>query len=511
MSVSHMSNTKTIAKNTIFLYIRMLIMMMVSLYTTRIVLQALGIDDYGIYNVVGGIVVFFSFINSGLAGATKRYILAELAVGDIESQKRVFTLSINAHLLIIMIVLLLGETLGLWLLYNAVNVPPERMNTAAVVYQASLVTAVIGILQSPFSSLIISFEKMSIFAFFSIFDVLLKLGVVFLVQIIDGDKLLWYALLLVFIALFDFGIYFIYCRSRFEMCRYVKVKDNDTFFSILSYVGWTVFGSGANVLSKQGVNLLVNNFFSVAINAAMGVSNTIVGAASQLVSNLQVAFAPQITKNYIAKDYNPLIRLVSQSSRYTSFLILIILIPISIIISDLLQLWLGSYPRYSEEFCILTLICVYIEAVSMPLITVITAESKIRKYQLFIASLYVLCFILSWIVLLCGASAYSVMLVRASVDVAMVIVRLLFTKKKVGVFSISKWCKEVYGKTIIIAFLCAPLYFLNLIININNTFLRFVTVGSICVLWVAAIIYILGLNKREKNLIVSKTKTIIKY
>lgn len=505
MTMSNPNNIR-IAKNAIYMYVRMLVMMLVSLYTTRIVLKTLGIDDYGIYNVVGGIVVFFSFINSGLAGATKRYILAELAVGNLLSQRKVFSLAINVHLLIVAIIIIAGETIGLWILYHAMNIPENRIHAASVVYQASLFTAIIGILQSPFSSVIISYERMSVYAYFSILDVLLKLGIVFLIQAIDDDKLIWYSVLLGLIAVFDIIMYIIYCRFHFEACRYVKTKDNEIFFSILHYVGWTVFGSGANVLSKQGVSILLNNFFTVAVNAAMGICNMIVNAASQFVSNLQVAFAPQLTKNYISKDYPTLMELVFRSSRYTSFLLLIILIPVFFVISDLLEIWLETYPKYTEEFCILTLVCVYVEAVSMPLTTVITAEKNIRNYQLYISSLYLLCFVLCWCVLLYGVLPYVVLIVRLVVDLIMVSVRLWFIKKKVSIFATRKWCFESYAKPFMMLFLAFPLFPVLNCFEIEQTLLRFLIFSIVSLIWIVFTIYLVGFTEDERSFVLKKLR-----
>lgn len=486
----------------------MLVMMLVSLYTTRVVLNTLGIDDYGIYNVVGGVVVFFSFINSGLAGATKRYILAELAVGDIKSQRKVYSLAINAHLLIIALVLIAGETIGLWIFNNTLNIPESRLFAAKIVFHASIITAILGIILSPFSSVIIAYERMSVYAYLSIFEVLLKLGIVFLIQVIGGDKLILYAILICVLGVLNLFIYYIYCRKQFEICRYVKTKDKTTFFSILQYVGWTIFGSGANILSRQGVNILINNFFTVAVNAAMGICNMIVNAASQFVNNLQVAFAPQLTKNYISKDYSSLISLLFKSSRYTSYLILMILIPISFVISDLLKIWLGDYPEYTEEFCILTLICVYIEAVSMPMTTVITSDKKIQNYHLIVSAFYLLNFVLCWVVLLLGSLPYYVLIVRAVVDLGLVAVRLWLTKRKVEVFSITSWIKEVYIKSIVFAMLSMPLFVLYQCITIESTMLRFVIKGGSSFAWIVTTIFFMGLQFNEKSFVHEKIKSI---
>lgn len=488
----------------------MLVIMIVSLYTTRVVLQALGIDDYGIYNVVGSIVVFFSFINAGLAGATKRYVLAELAVGDLKTQRKVYTLAIKAHLLIVGIVLLAGETIGLWMLYNAMNIPAERMHAASIVYQMSLFTAIVSILQSPFSSVIISYEKMSAYAFLSIFEVLVKLGIVFMIQYLLLDKLIMYSILLFCLSLITISLYYGYCRKKFEMCRIVKTGDKETFNSILKYVGWTVFGTGSNVLSKQGVTLLVNNFFNVAVNAAMGVSNMVINAASQFVSNLQIAFAPQLTRNYISKNFEDLELLVFRSSRYTSFLILIILIPLFFVISDMLAIWLGDYPQYTEEFCLLTLVSIYLEAISLPLTTVVTADKNIGKYQVAMSMAYILNFAISWIILLFFKIPYLVVVVRVVVDMFIVTLRMLFIKIKVRNFPILKWIITVIGNTLVISIVCLPLIPLSKLFSSQDIWTRFIVLSSICLIWVTLAIWLIGMSPNEKFFVIKRIKSVIR-
>ena len=505
MGVSISDNSKRIARNAIYMYIRMMVVILVSLYTTRVVLKTLGIDDYGIYNVVGGIVVLFAFINQGLAGATKRYVMAELAVGDLFSQRKIYSIAINAHILISIIIFLIGETIGLYILYNLMNIPLGRMFAASIVYQVSLFTSILTILQSPFSSIVISHERMSVYAYISIIDVLLKLGIVFLVQIIEKDKLVTYSILMMLINILNIFFYFGYCHNKFEMCRYnIKVKDNSAFKSLFEYVGWTIFGTGANVLSRQGTSILVNNFFSVAVNSAMGISNTIVHTASQFVNNFQVAFGPQITKNYISQNYIELNRLVIRSCRYSSLLILLILIPVSIVISDLLNIWLGEYPPYTEEFCILTLICVYFESISSPLIGVITSDKKIGHYQSIISIAYLLSLLLCWLVLLLGTPPYYVVIVRLVIDFLLIAVRLIMIKKKVYNFDILNWCKTIFMKSLQILTICLPLFGLSKLLILNNPLSRLLIFGGIGVIWVFVLIWLIGLTSKEKQFAKSK-------
>lgn len=505
MDVSISDNSKRIARNAIFMYIRMLVVILVSLYTTRVVLKTLGIDDYGIYNVVGGIVILFAFINQGLAGATKRYVMAELAVGDLFSQRKIYSIAINAHILISIIIFLIGESIGLYILYNLMNIPPDRMFAASILYQVSLFTSILTILQSPFSSVVISHEKMSVYAYISIIDVLLKLGIVFLVQIIEKDKLITYSILMMLISILNIFFYFGYCHHKFEMCRYdIKIKDNSAFKSLFEYVGWTIFGTGANVLSRQGTSILVNNFFSVAVNSAMGISNTIVHTASQFVNNFQIAFGPQITKNYISQNYIELNRLVLRSCRYSSLLILLILIPVSIVISDLLNIWLGEYPPYTEEFCVLTLVCVYFESISSPLTGVITSDKKIGRYQSIISIAYLLSLLFCWLVLLIGTPPYYVVIVRLIIDFLLIAIRLIMIKKKVYSFDISNWCKIIFLKSFQIIVICLPLYGISKILILHNPLSRLLIYGGIGVIWVLGLIWIIGLTSKEKQFAASK-------
>lgn len=506
-----MSNTKTIAKNTIFLYIRMLVLMLVSLYTTRVLLMALGIDDYGIFNVVGGLIVMITFIKEGLTGAGRRYIMAELATGDVKSQQLMYTNVVISHLILCGIILLFGETIGLWFFSNYLNIPDGRFNAAMWVYQLSLASSLVMIMLSPFNAVIVSEEKMSAYAYFSIIDAVLKLVIVWVVMAVNTDKLIVYAFLVVGVNIVDYLMYYVYCRRKFEMCRIVGINGTTQLKELFGYMGWTVFGLGANVTSRQGVTMLVNIYFNVAVNAAIGISNMIISAAQQFVSNFQMAFAPQLTKNYIARNYDEVNSLVSRASRYSSFLVLVMLIPISVVISELLEIWLGEYPQYTEEFCIMTLICIYFDAMSNPLTTVITADKNIKVYQVFIASVYLIDFLISWCVLVMGALPYYVIVVRGLLSIVGMLVRLKMIKQKVIGFSVRRWLKAIIGRGIIIVALSLPLLLLNHI-NIfdSNIWLRFIVMGTISLIWVGSVIWLMGLTKNERKFMKNKFILVVK-
>ena len=505
------SNNIKIAKNTLFLYIRMLVLMLVSLYTTRVLLNALGIDDYGIFNVVGGLIVMITFISQGLTGAGRRYLMAELAIGDVKSQQVMYTNVVISHLIICGVILLIGETIGLWFFGHHLNIPDGRFNAAMWVYQLSLASSLVMIMLSPFNAVIVSEEKMSAYAYFSIVDAVLKLAIVWIVMAAKADKLIVYAFLLMGVHVVDYLMYYIYCRRKFKMCKLVRIDGTEQLRGLFGYMGWTVFGLGAHVTSRQGVTMLVNIYFNVAVNAAIGISNMIIGAAQQFVSNFQMAFAPQLTKNYISGNYEAVNSLVSRASRYSSFLVLVMLIPISVVISELLEIWLGEYPQYTEEFCILTLICIYFDAMSIPLTTVITADKNIKKYQVFIACVYLMDFLISWSVLVIGALPYCVIVVRGLLSIASMVFRLWMMKQRVDGFSSGRWLKSIIGRGMVIVALCMPLVLLNHINLIgSNIWLKFVAMGAISLIWVGSVIWLMGLTKHEREFMKNKFILVVK-
>lgn len=505
------TDNRKIAKNAVFLYIRMLLLMLVSLYTTRVLLKVLGIDDYGIFNVVGGLIVMVSFLSAGLTGACRRFILAEISIGDLNSQRSNYTYVIIAHIILCSIVLLLGETIGLWFFSNYLNIPEARHDAAIWIYHLSLFSCLVNIMLSPFNSVIIAEEKMSIYAYFSILEAGLKLLIVWLLTLVNWDKLITYSFLLFLVSLFNWGLYYVYCKFKFPMCRIVKVNDSSRLKDIFGYMGWTVFGVGANMTSKQGVTMLINIYYNVAVNAAIGISNMIVNAATQFVNNFQVAFQPQITKNFISGKYNDTSLLVGRSTRYSSLLVLLIVVPITVLLSDLLTVWLGTYPQYTKEFCLLALLCIYFDALSTPLITVITAEKNIRNYQIYISILYVLEFFTSWGILFLGVLPYYVIVVRLYYSLVGMGLRLHLLKKKVAIFSVINWVKSILGRSFIIVVLSLPLFVVNgYLFTNNNIWIRLVSVGLISVCWMSVLIVGFGLSKKERGLIKEKVLQYIK-
>ena len=497
------SNNKRIAQNTLYMYLRMLVTMVVSLFTTRIVFRALGIDDFGIYNVVGSVIVFFTFINSGLTTATRRYITAELAQGDEESQRNVFNLAILSHVLISAIIIVLGETIGLWAVNTLLNIPADRMTAANVVYQLSLFSAVLSVMQAPFTATITANERMNIFAYISIFDVFAKLAVAFGVLYIFCDKLIIYGILHAVSSICVVLIYWFYCYRSFAMCHFQRTHNRNLMKEIFGYMGWSLAGQGAVVMTNQGVTVLVNMFFNVAANAAMGVSNQITSIVSNFVSNFQVAFNPQITKLYVANNQADLNILARRCSRISSYLVLIFMIPICFQVRNFLTLWLGDYPEFAVEFCVFTLIAVFIDSMSAPLWMILSADKDVKKYQIVISTIYALNFVGAWLVLKCGFAPYSVIIVRVIVYCVAIAARLSLVKERVPTFVIMQWIREVPVKTITITILPIVSCFLIDRINVDNHIMELIVKGGLSFGISCLAVFLMGMQKNERSFIVN--------
>ena len=356
------STNKRIAKNALLLYFRMLFMMLVSLYTSRVVLATLGVEDFGIYNVVGGVITMFSFFNGAMSSSTQRYITFELGRGDFDQLQKVFQTSVNIHLLVALLILFLGETIGLWFFYEKMVIPASRMTAAFWVYQFSIITMMVMIVSVPYNAAIIAHEKMSIFAYISILEVLLKLGIVYLLYLTRSDKLIMYAALLCATQLLIRIVYGHYCSCHFKEVRYYWGWDLKLFKEMLYFGGWNLWGGFATVLFSQGINILLNMFFGPFVNAARGIAVQVQGAVTQFSTNFQTALNPQITKSYALGDFTYMHSLIFRSSKFTFLLLAVISFPILLETEMILQLWLNMVPAYTVVFVRLMLCITIIDA-----------------------------------------------------------------------------------------------------------------------------------------------------
>jgi len=501
------ANSKRIAKNTVMLYIRMVLMMAVTLYTSRVILQVLGVDDYGIYNLVAGFVTLFSFISQALTTAIQRFLNVALGRGDKVYFQKLFSTSINIFIILSIIVIVVGETVGVWFVNTQLNIPEGRMHAARWVFQLSLLVFIASILRTPFNAAIIAHEKMDFYAYVSILEVVLKLVIVFLLQLFDFDKLILYAILFLCPILIVNVVYHVYCTRIFAECRYVLVWDKKLFKELLSFSGWSLMGQMAVVGRSQGESFFVNHYHSVTVNAAQGVSSQVTGAMNQFVSNFQTAFNPQLVQTYAAGEMQEHIKLLYRACKFSYYLLLMLVVPVVFNIDVLLSTWLTEVPIYSKEFCALGLISYLLLALSSPMTTTIFAQGEIRNYQITLTITHTLGLVLSFLVLKFGFLPYSIAIVSNIVQVIILLVRLHFCSK-VCPIGLRRFAKTVLLPVFIATILAAllPMIFARLWnLNIWLTLL----VCGVDLVWVAIIVYLIGLDKVEKVFVNNIVKKLI--
>lgn len=377
-----LQDNKRIAKNTLYLYLRMFITLIVGLYTSRVVLQTLGIEDYGIYNVVGGVVVMFSFINSSMATATQRFITYALGKKDEIFLKRVFSTSVLIFFAIAFLIIFLSETIGLWFLTHKMQIPAGRIEAVMWVYQFSILSTVIGLLGIPYNALIIAYEKMNVFAYLSVLEVVMRLLIVFALVFFPVDKLILYAFLNVVVQLLIFLCYRVYCKKNFEVTSFSLLFDKSLFKEMFVFSGWTMTGNISVVCYTQGLNILLNLFFGPAVNAARGVAVQVQTVLRNFCVNFQTAVNPQITKSYVQSDFYHLHSLILTSSKFSFFLLFFVSLPVMLETTFILKIWLGMVPEHTENFIRLILMSSMIIALSNPLIVALQATGRIKKFQI---------------------------------------------------------------------------------------------------------------------------------
>lgn len=428
MSNQSSENNKRIAKNTIYLYMRMVLLMGVSLFTSRVVLQALGVDDYGIYNVVGGIIVILSFLNNAMAGGTQRFLNVEMGRKDYDGVKSVFNTSIHIHLIVAATVLVIGETIGLWFLNTHMNIPQDRVAAANYVYQFSVATCLIGIISVPYNAAIISHEKMSAFAYISIIEGVLKLLVALAIYIYPFDKLIFYAFLMFMVGVVNRLIYGIYCGRHFSECRNLKFQiDKKRLRDMLSFSGWTIFGNLGYILHTQGIAIIVNMFFTVAVNAAQGIANQVNGIVNQFVSNFMTALNPQVVKSYAANELDAMHLLIFRGGKIAICMVSFFTIPIALEAETFLRLWLGVVPEYTVLFVRLVLLISLVNSISNLMATAKGATGNIKKYQITLTAVGALHLPLAWVAFELGCGPEYAMYVYLGIVVVLQAIRVWMT------------------------------------------------------------------------------------
>ena len=499
-------NNKRIAKNTLMLYVRMILIMLVSLYTSRVILKALGVEDFGLYNVVGGVVVLFTFINNAMVTSTQRFLNFEIGRNDIEEAQKVFSASLNIHFLIAGIFLLLAETVGLWFLNQYIQIPDGRETAANWVYQFSVIVSILNIVRSPYNAAIIAHEHMSFYAYVSIIEVILKLAIVYMVYLF-ADRLIAYAFLMMLVTLIVLGAYYVFCRKKYQICKYRFEYDKKRYLSLASFSGWSLFGSLANMGASQGINIILNMFFGVAVNAAMGIANQVNAAVYQFVSSFQTAFNPQIIKSYAAGYRTYFISLIMNTSRYSFLLLFLLALPIYICCPEILSIWLGTVPEYAVEFCRLMLLFLLIDAVQGPLWVSAQATGKIKNYQILMSVLILLNLPITYVLLVFFKNPEIALIVRVAVNFITAVARVIYLNHLYD-FPIWIYMKEVIFRCLLVLLVAYPVPHLvhkMMGMTIVDTIAN-ILIDLVCAVSVIAIV---GLRSKERILIVNKAKQML--
>lgn len=502
-------NTKRIAKNTMMLYIRMLFGMLVSLYTSRVVLQALGVEDYGIYNVVGGFVAMFSMVSSSLSSSVSRFLTYELGRNDTERLKRVFSTSVSIHIVLAIVVFVLAETVGMWFLNTQMTIPEDRLVAANWVFQASMLSFIFGLLSVPYNASIIAHEHMKIFAYIGIGNVLLNLFIVLYIAYAPWveDRLITYALLLVTVNVLVQVFYMLYCRSHFQECR-SRIHLHKTIFKEMgTFAFWNFIGCTSLLLKDHGVNLLLNIFIGPVVNAARGIAVSVNTAITSFSGNFMIALNPQITKSYAAGDYDYMNNLVERGSRFSFYIMLVFILPVILETEFILRLWLGTYPEYTVDFVRLTLVVSAIDIISNTLINLQTATGKIRNYQLAVGGMAIMNFPLSYVCLKLSFSPISVYIVAIVIALLCLMLRLFFLHHMVVTFNANNFFKYVCLNIIIVAIISVilPTTVHSLL---SYGFIRFFIVLIVCLISSIFAILFIGCHKEERNFIIYKIKNL---
>lgn len=499
------TSNRTIAKNTFFLYFRMMFTMLVTLYTSRVILQMLGVDDYGIYQTVGGVAVMLSFISSSLSTGSSRFLTYELGTGDQDKLKRTFSTVLAMHVGLALLIVLLAETVGLWFVYNKLQIPTVRMEAAVFAYHFSILTVLATFLQVPFNASIISHERMKVYAYLSIIETVLKLLIVYLLAISDWDKLKLYAILLCAVQVGIAWFYRYYCTHHFTETRCKCSIDKSIIKDVLHYSGWNLWASASIALNNQGATILINVFFSPAIVVARAIANQVNMAANQFVQNFRTAVNPQIVKRYASEDYQGSKDLLLSSTKYSYFMMLALCLPICLVTEPLLKLWLGIVPDYTGIFLQLALVTSLFQVFDTSFYTALYAKGRIKENALISPTIGFLVFPIVYLLFKCGYSpvvlAWALLVCYALLGL---VVKPILMIKIVGY----TWSDvmRVFTPCIKVTFLSVPLPMIIYYFRdewLPNEILCSLVLVVISVLCVAFSTWMLGINQETRTKLLS--------
>ncbi|MEE3484351.1 MAG: oligosaccharide flippase family protein [Bacteroidales bacterium] len=501
------SSTSRIAKNTLFLYFRMLLTMGVSLYTSRVILEALGVADYGIYNVVGGVVAMFGILSGSLSAAISRFITFELGKGNLDRLKRIFSTSVNIQIILIAIIVVLMETIGLWFLNYKMVIPEDRLVAANWVFQFSMVTFAINLLSVPYNAVIVAHEKMSAFAYISIVDCVLKLIVAFVIAYNPFDRLVYYGLLIMIVGLINRSIYAIYSKRHFEEATYSFLLDKDLMKEMLGFAGWNFVTSANHMLNNQGVNMLINVFFGVVFNAARAVAVQVENAVVSFVNCFTTAVNPQITKCYATGEYDNMYKLVCAAGKYSYFLMLMLSLPLIFEADTVLNIWLKNVPEKAVLFVQLSLVLGMMDSIGSSGYTACMATGNLKKYTIVIGIIGAFEFPLTWILFFSGFAIESTYYVYILVKVCVLVARMFLLNELTGLKPIM-YIKEVFWPIFrVTALSIIPLLLIGH--YVEQSYLRLLFTVAVGVAMVGGTSVFVGMNSHERNFVLDKVRNVL--
>lgn len=507
--MSETVNKKRIAKNTMFLYFRMIMTTIVSLYTSRVVLNTLGVENYGVYGLVGGCVSMFGFLNSSMSGATSRFLTFEMGHaehGSTWNLRNTFSSALIVHIIIALVVAILAETIGMWFLMNQLVIPEGRMYAAQIVLHCSVIAMFCTVVQVPYNAAIISHEKMDMYAYIEMLNVFLKLAIVYLLTVGNYDKLILYAILHLCITGIISLTYIIYGLSKFPETHPKLGWNNDIIIPMLSYSGWDLFGMASTTFRSQGTNFLINMFFGVVYNAAASVALTIQGVLLGLSHNILTAFRPQIIKQYSAGHHKESINLIYQASKFTSLLMVLLAIPFTAEIDYIMKLWLGTVPESAALFCRIMLIIAVFNMIECSINVGINASGNMREMSFYTGLTHFAVLPITWIIYRLGAPVYAVYLIAIIATLVNTGIKALLLHRYIPLFGIHDLLTNTYCPLLLVT-LSTSVMIMPICLWVPDSFGRLICIFTTTVVIGGTSIFYFALNNNQRKGVVSFTKS----
>lgn len=503
---TQIENSKRIAKNTVLLYMRTVFTMLINLYASRMILNVLGIEDYGIYNVVGGFVAMFSLISASLTGATQRFITFELGKKDSNRSQDIFSASLTIHLLLAVVVFILLESVGVWFLNVQMNIAEERLHAANWVFQFSVLTFIVNLISIPYNATIIAHERMRAFAYIGVLEAVLKLAIVFVLFLVTFDKLIMYGFLMLCIAIFIRWIYGYYCEKNIENSKFKFSWNKILYKQIANFAGWTFIGASSNILMTQGANILINIFYGVTLNAARGIAVQVEHAVNQFVTNFMTALNPQITKSYAANNYSYMMNLIFKGARFSYYLMFMISFPVILEARNILVVWLKIVPEYTVIFVQLALVYSVLQTLSNTLITAMLATGKIKRYQIIVGGIQMMNFPITYLVYKLGGSPEWSYIIAIVLTIFCLIFRLYLLKNMICL-PVERYIREVLVNVIFVT-ISAVIIPCLLHRYLEDGLINCCIVVSVSIIVTMLSIYFLGLNSNEKSMLLTRVNSM---